>query len=62
MLTQCGLAGQATPEGREELSVLGDVQLLTLTERAYQASEAFSRAALLVEEAALEAARTAMDK
>jgi glycerate 2-kinase len=56
------IAGQATPEGREELSVLGDVQLLTLTERAWQAGEAFARAALFVEEAALEAARAAMDK
>ena len=54
------IAGQATPEGREELSVLGDVQLLTLTERAWQAGEAFARAALFVEEAALEAGRTAM--
>jgi glycerate 2-kinase len=54
------IVGQATPEGREELSVLGDVQLLTLTERAWQAGEAFARAALFVEEAALEAARAAM--
>jgi glycerate 2-kinase len=54
------IAGQATPEGREELSVLGDIQLLTLTDRAYQAGEAFSRAALLVEEAALEAGRRAI--
>lgn len=54
------IVGQATAEGREELSVLGDVQLLTLTERAFQASEAFSRAALLVEEAALEVGRSAM--
>jgi hypothetical protein len=52
--------GQATPEGREELSVLGDVHLLTLTDRAWQAGEAFARAALLVEEAALEAGRAAM--
>jgi glycerate kinase len=54
------IVGHATPEGREELSVLGDIQLLTLTERAWQAGEAFSRAALLVEEAALEVGRTAM--
>jgi glycerate kinase len=54
------IVGQATPEGREELSVLGDVQLLTLTERAWEASEAFARAATLVEEAALEAGRAAM--
>jgi glycerate kinase len=54
------IAGQATDEGREELSVRGDVQLLTLTDRVWQAGEAFSRAATLVEEAALEAARTAL--
>jgi glycerate 2-kinase len=54
------IVGQATPEGREELSVLGDVHLLTLTDRAWQAGEAFARAALLVEEAALEAGRAAM--
>ena len=56
------IVGQATPDGRDELSVLGEVQLLILTDRAYQAGEAFSRAALLVEEAALEAGRSAMDK
>jgi glycerate 2-kinase len=54
------IVGQATDEGRDELSVHGDVQLLTLTERAYQAGEAFSRAALFVEEAALEAGRRAL--
>jgi glycerate kinase len=54
------IAGQVTPEGRDELSVLGDVHLLTLTERAWQPGEAFARAALFVEEAALEAARAAM--
>jgi glycerate 2-kinase len=54
------IVGQATPDGREELSVLGDVQLLTLTDRAWQAGEAFARAAVLVEEAALEAGRSAM--
>ena len=56
------IVGQATPEGRDELSVLGDVQLLTLTERAYQAGEAFARAALFVEEAALEAGRRALER
>jgi glycerate kinase len=55
------IVGQATQDGREELSVLGDVQLLTLTERVWQAGEAFARAALLVEEAALEAGRRALD-
>ena len=53
------IVGQATQEGRDELSVLGDVQLLTLVERAWTSGDAFARAALLVEEAAIEAARTA---
>jgi len=53
------IVGQATQEGRDELSVLGDVQLLTLTERVWQTGDAFARAALLVEEAAIEAARRA---
>jgi hypothetical protein len=51
------IVGQATQEGRDELSVLGDVQLLTLTERAGRSGDAFARAAVLVEEAAIEAAR-----
>jgi hypothetical protein len=49
-----------TDDAREELSVLGDVRLLALTERVWQAGEAFSRAAVLVEEAALEAGRAAL--
>ena len=53
------IAGQASPEGREELSVHGPAQLLVLTDRVFQSGEAFGRAALLVEEAAVEAARTA---
>ena len=55
------IVGQATPEGRDELSVLGDVQLLTLTERAWTSGDAFARAALLVEEAAIEAGRRARE-
>jgi len=54
------IVGQATPEGRDELSVLGDVQLFTLTDRVWQAGDAFARAALLVEEAAIEAGRRAL--
>jgi glycerate kinase len=54
------IVGQATAEGREELSVLGDVQLLTLTDRVWQAGETFARAATLVEEAAIEAGRAVM--
>jgi len=54
------IVGQATPEGRDELSVLGDVQLLILTDRVWQSGEAFARAAVLVEEAAIEAGRRAL--
>ena len=35
----------------------GDVHVLALTDRVWQAGEAFARAALLVEEAAVEAGR-----
>lgn len=48
------VAGQVTPEAREELSVLGDIELLALTDRVWQAGEAYARAGLLVEEAAIE--------
>jgi glycerate kinase len=56
------IVGQATPEGRDELSVLGDVQLFTLTDRVWQAGDAFARAALLVEEAAIDAGRRALEE
>jgi glycerate kinase len=55
------IVGQATQDGRDELSVLGDVQLLTLVERAWTSGDAFARAALLVEEAAIEAGRRALE-
>jgi len=55
---RCGvIAGQVTDDAREEASVLGDVTVLALTDRVWQAGEAFARAALLVEEAAVELAR-----
>lgn len=54
------IAGQATPEARDELSVLGPVQLLVLTDRVWQSGEAFARAATLVQEAAIEAGRAAL--
>jgi glycerate kinase len=54
------IAGQVTDDAREELSVVGDVQVLALTERVWQAGEAFARAAVLVEEATLEAGRRAL--
>ena len=51
------IVGQATDEGREELSVMGPIHLLVLTERVWQSGEAFARAATLVEEAAVELGR-----
>jgi glycerate kinase len=52
------IAGQITDEAREELSVLG-ARGYALVDRVWQSGEAFSRAELLLEEAALEAARAA---
>jgi glycerate kinase len=54
------IVGQATEEGRDELSVLGAIDLYVLTERVWQSGEAYSRASLLVEEAAIEAGRRAL--
>ncbi len=55
------IVGQATEAGREELSVLGAIDLYVLTDRVWQSGEAFSRATTLVEESAIEAARRALD-
>jgi glycerate kinase len=54
------IAGQATEDAREELSVLGAIDLYVLTERVWQSGEAYARAATLVEEAAIEAGRAAL--
>ncbi|MGZ8733621.1 MAG: glycerate kinase family protein [Acidimicrobiia bacterium] len=54
------IAGQVTDDAREELSVRAEVQVLALTDRVWQAGEAFVRAAILVEEAAVEAGRFAL--
>ena len=54
------IAGQATDDARAALGDRAGVQVLALTDRAYQANEAFTRAALLVEEAAIEAGRVAL--
>ena len=54
------IAGQVVDDVREELSVRGPVRVLALTDRVWQAGEAFARAALLVEEAAVEAGRSAL--
>ena len=51
------IAGQVDADPRAQLEARG-VLVLALTDRVWQASETFTRAALLVEEAALECART----
>ena len=56
----CVIAGQAVDDARKELETRPGVRVLTLTDRAWQPSEAYSRAALLVEEAAVEAGRGAL--
>jgi glycerate kinase len=54
------IAGQVTEEARTALAEREHTQVLALTDRAYQQSETFTRAALLVEEAAIEAGRAAL--
>jgi len=53
------IAGQVTDEARDELSVLG-ARVYPLVERVWSSAEAYSRAATLVQEAAVEAARVAL--
>lgn len=55
------IAGQVTAAAREEAERDG-VHVLALTDRVWQAGEAFARAALLVEEAATEAGRAALGR
>jgi glycerate 2-kinase len=54
---RCVIAGQVDTDARERLEAAG-VLVLALSDRVWEAAESFTRAALLVEEAALEAART----
>ena len=54
------IAGQVTDEARAALAARVDVDVLALTDRVWQAGEAYARAALLVEEAAVEAGRAAL--
>jgi glycerate kinase len=54
------IAGQVTDDARAALADRDDVTVLALTDRVWQAGEAYSRAALLVEEAAVEAGRAAL--
>lgn len=54
------IAGQVTAEAREEADVLG-ARIEALTDRVWQSGEAFTRAAVLVEEAALDLARRTLE-
>ena len=54
------IAGQVTDEARAMLADRVDAGVLALTDRVWQAGEAYQRAALLVEEAAVEAGRAAL--
>lgn len=54
------IAGQVTDDARAALEDRAGVDVLALTDRVWQAGEAYTRAALLVEEAALEAGRIAL--
>lgn len=54
------IVGQSEADVRAELESRPGVQLLALTDRVWQESEAYERAALLVEEAAIEAGRSAL--
>jgi glycerate 2-kinase len=56
------VAGQVAPEGRDELALHAGARLLALTDRVWQAGEAFARAATLVEEATLEAGRRVLEE
>ena len=51
------IAGQVTDDARARLAEIAGVQVLALTDRVWQPEEAFERAALLVEEATVEAGR-----
>ncbi len=54
------VAGQVTPDARAAIERSGRAQVLALTDRAWQSGEALTRAAVLLEEACIEVARTAL--
>ncbi|HLM17624.1 MAG TPA: glycerate kinase [Acidimicrobiia bacterium] len=54
------IAGQVTDDATEEVGVYAGATVLPLTDRVWQSAETYSRAAVLVEEAALEAGRSAL--
>jgi glycerate kinase len=53
------IAGQVADDARTAITARAGVDVFALTDRVWQAGEAYSRAALLVEEAAVEAGRAA---
>jgi glycerate kinase len=60
VLRRAVIAGQVTHDARDEIELHPGVEVLALTDRVWQAGEAFARAELLVEEAALEVGRRAL--
>lgn len=56
------IAGQVADDARAAMAERSGVQVLALTDRVWQASETYTRTALLVEEAAIAAARTALGR
>ena len=56
------IAGQVTDDARAALADRPGLDVLALTDRVWQSGEAYTRAALLVEEAAVEAGRSALDQ
>jgi glycerate kinase len=56
------IAGQVTDDARAALATRTNTSVLALTDRAFQEREAYDRAALLTEEAAIEVARAALGK
>jgi glycerate kinase len=54
------IAGQVTDDARSALADRKHMQVLALVDRAYASDDAYTQAALLAEEAAIEAGRTAL--
>jgi glycerate kinase len=54
------IAGQVTDDAKTALQARAGLHVFALTDRVWQASETYTRTALLVEEAAIEAGRTAL--
>ena len=56
------IAGQVTADARAAFETRPGAQVLALTDRVWHSGEAFERAAMLVEEAAVEAGRAALNR